>query len=64
MDAKQNFLISKIQSLVDEEFDKGKFKPSEKEKIVKLAKEMVISQKIKRFEDLRSFIHSCFEKLT
>ena len=57
-------MLRKIEPLVKQEFGKGDYKKEHVEKVIKETKEAVEKGQIKRYEDLKNFIHAKFNELS
>ena len=64
MGFREDLMLKKVESIVEQEFGKGDYKKEDKEKIIEKTKEAINNRQIRRFEDLRNFVHASFEEVS
>lgn len=64
MGFKEDLMLRKIEPLVKQEFGRGSYKEEYIKMVIKETKEAVNDGRIKRYEDLKNFIHAKFDELS
>lgn len=64
MGFKEDLMLKKMEAIVKQEFDKGDYDEEDLESVLQETRKAVNSGKIRRFEDLKNFVHAKFDQIS